>query len=113
MLDAAPASPGTPPPAAAPSGATFPLHVVLSPRSACWISATVDGRRIAGRTLVAGETVELSAARSIVLTAGDAGALAYSVNSAPGRSLGAAGQVVTVVINTANYRSFMAGRQQS
>jgi cytoskeleton protein RodZ len=112
--NAAPPSPGTPPTTdAAPSGANLSLQVVLSPRSACWVSATVDGKRIVGRTLTPGDKVELSAARAIVLTAGDAGALAYTVNNAPGRSLGAAGQVVTVVINTANYQTFIAGRQQS
>jgi hypothetical protein len=58
-----------------------------------------------------GEKVQVSAAKSIVLTAGDAAALSYTVNNEPGRSLGGAGQVVTVVITTGNFRTFTAGRQ--
>ncbi len=58
-----------------------------------------------------GEKLQLSAGREIVLTAGDAAALAYTLNDSPGRTLGAGGQVVTVVINTANYQTFVGGRQ--
>ena len=96
---------------AAPPDASLPLHVVVSARSDCWVSASTDGKRVAGRTLKPGEKLELAAARSIVLTVGDATALSYTVNNAPGRSLGGAGQVVTAVITTANYQTFVAGRQ--
>jgi len=96
---------------AAPADASLPLHVVVSAHSDCWVSASTDGKRVAGRTLKPGETLELAAARSIVLTAGDAAALSYTVNNAPGRSLGGAGQVVTAVITTANHQTFVAGRQ--
>jgi cytoskeletal protein RodZ len=96
---------------AAPPDASLPLHVVVSAHSDCWVSASTDGKRVAGRTLKPGEKLELAAARSIVLTAGDAAALSYTVNNAPGRSLGGAGQVVTAVITTANYQTFVAGRQ--
>lgn len=110
-------------PAAAPLGAVpaaadvnaaprnLALNVVLTSKAACWVSATVDGQRVPGRTLQPGEKLELSAGRSIVLTAGDAAALSYTINNAPGRPLGASGEVKTVVITTANYRTFVAGRQ--
>jgi len=89
----------------------LPLQVVLSPRSACWVSARVDGNRVVGRTVQPGENVRLSAAKEIVLTAGDAAALSYTVNNAPGRSLGGPGQVVTVVMTPNNSSTFTVGRQ--
>jgi cytoskeleton protein RodZ len=118
----APNPPGAPgqavPDAAAPSqdgspvfDPGLPLQIVLSARSPCWVSASVDGNRVAGRTLQPGEKVRLSAAKAIALTAGDAAALSYTVNNAPGRPLGAQGQVVTVVITPNNYATFTIGRQ--
>jgi cytoskeleton protein RodZ len=97
--------------APASSAANLPLHVVVSARSDCWVSASADGKRVAGRTLKPGDKMDLAASQSIMLTAGDAGAVSYTVNNAPGRSLGAAGQVVSIVITTANYQTFVAGRQ--
>jgi cytoskeleton protein RodZ len=118
----APAQPPVPPQAPAPAAgapptteparpaADLPLRIVLFATAPCWVSARVDDQRVPGRTLQPGEKLELSAAQAIVLTAGDAGALSYTINSAPGRSLGASGEVVTVVINTSNYRTFVTGR---
>lgn len=90
--------------------ANLPLHLVLAPTAPCWISAEVDGKRIAGRIVQPGERVDLAAADRIVLTAGDAGALSYTVNNAPGRTLGAAGQSVTVVVTPRNYETFVKQR---
>lgn len=101
---------GPPAQQSTPAAAGIGLRLVLSPRAACWVSVSVDGKRMPGRTLQAGEKVEVSAVQSIVLTAGDAGALDYTINNAPGRALGAAGQVLTVVINTTNYQNFLAAR---
>jgi cytoskeleton protein RodZ len=105
----APAAASSPAPAS--SAANLPVHVVVFARSDCWVSASADGKRVAGRTLKPGDKMDLAASQSIKLTAGDAGALSYTVNNAPGRSLGAAGQVVSIVITTANYQTFVAGRQ--
>jgi cytoskeletal protein RodZ len=105
----APANPATT--EAGLANANLPLRIVVSPRAACWVSVSVDGKRMPGRTLQPGEPLELAAGQSIVLTAGDAGALDYTINNAPGRPLGAAGQVATVVITTTNYRTFLAARQ--
>ncbi len=84
--------------------------MVVSVTAACWVSARADDQRVAGRTLQPGEKLELSAAKTIVLTTGNAGVLSYTINDVPGRSLGAAGEVKTVVITTANYRTFTTGR---
>jgi cytoskeleton protein RodZ len=87
--------------------ASLPLRVVVAPTTACWISAKVDGNRVQGRTVQAGERVALTAADEIVLTAGDAAAISYTINDAPGRPLGEAGKVVTIVINLRNYQSYI------
>ncbi len=111
------AAQGTPPAAAAaaPTAAqepspdlSLPLQVVLAPRADCWVSVSVDGKRMPGRLIKAGEKVHLSAGQSIVLTAGDAGALDYTNNNAPGRALGSSGEVKTAVITTTNYQTFIA-----
>jgi cytoskeleton protein RodZ len=90
------------------AAAELPLHVVLTATAPCWISAKVT--RVPGRTLQVGERLQLDAATAIVLTAGDAGGLTYTINDAPGRPLGASGEVVTVVISVRNYRTFVAER---
>jgi cytoskeleton protein RodZ len=92
---------------AATDASELPLHIVLMPTAQCWVSARVDGRRIVGRTLQAGERVELAAAKAVALNIGDAAAMTYTVNGEPGRVLGAAGQVVDVLISPANARTFL------
>jgi hypothetical protein len=54
-----------------------------------------------------GEEAALHVVDEVVLTAGDAAALDVTINGAPVRALGRAGQVVTVRIDPANYRSFL------
>ncbi len=98
-------------PAGAKPAASLPLRIVLSSSAPCWLSLKVDDQRLSGRMLEPGEKLELSAAQAVVLTVGNAGVLSYTINEAPGRPLGADGQVVTVVINTANYQTFVARRE--
>ena len=109
-VPAAPTATASPGPPASPADAALPLRFVLVPRSDCWVSLSLDGKRIPGRVVKAGEKLDLSAGQSIVLTVGDAGALDYTINDAPGRALGSAGQVATVVITTTNYKTFLAAR---
>jgi hypothetical protein len=60
-----------------------------------WIRTTIDGRTDGGRTLAAGESMEVSAERSISLRVGDAGAMVVSVNDGEKQPLGRDGQVLT------------------
>ena len=85
------------------------LSVRLEARAPCWVSATVDGRRSMQRLLQPGEQTVLRVHDEVVLTAGDAGALAVTINGMPARALGRSGQVVTVRIDPDNYRSFVEG----
>jgi hypothetical protein len=81
--------------------------VVLTTTAGCWLSISVDGTRVPSRTLNAGERIEFAVQRSITMTAGNAGALAISLNGQPARSLGVAGQVVTTTIPASGYEAFL------
>jgi predicted lipid-binding transport protein (Tim44 family) len=86
---AAPAPAATP----APSGA---LSLLVEARRSSWLRATVDGQSSdGGRMLAQGETVRLTAKRSVALRVGDAGAVFVSVNNGQPSPLGRDGQVVT------------------
>ncbi len=90
----------------------LPLRIVVTSHAPCWISASVDGKRVPGRLLQAGDRLQLNATSAIVLTSvGDAGAVDYTINDAPGRALGKPGEIArNVVINLQNYQSFVVGR---
>ena len=48
--------------------------------------------------------------RELVLTAGDASALAVTLNGAEARPLGKAGQVVTARLNPSNFKEYLSNR---
>jgi cytoskeleton protein RodZ len=105
------ASSAAPTPAAADvRQATTPgdqLTVVLTVKRPCWVSATVDGQRSIQRLLQPGEQQTVTVRREMVLTAGDAAAIALQFNGADARVLGKAGQVVTARFNLANYKEYL------
>ena len=105
------ASSGVPTPAAAdvrPAAASGDqLTVVLTVKRPCWVSATVDGQRSIQRLLQPGEQQTVTVRREMVLTAGDAAAIAVQFNGADARVLGKAGQVVTARFNLANYKEYL------
>jgi cytoskeletal protein RodZ len=118
-------TPGAPPPAvgtapasgAATTGqtsaaaATLPvvdrLTVSLSVRRPCWVSATVDGEKKIERLLQPGEQQTIEVLREMVLTAGDASALALALNGVAARPLGKSGEVVTARFNLNNYKNYI------
>jgi len=71
------------------------LSLVAEAVRTVWVRTTVDGRADSGRTLEAGQVIDVSAEQSISLRAGDAGAIVVSVNRGSKRPLGQDGQVVT------------------
>jgi hypothetical protein len=71
------------------------LSVVAEAVRDVWVRTTVDGRTDGGQTLAAGQSIDVSAERSISLRVGDAGAIVVSVNNKEKRPLGRDGQVVT------------------
>jgi cytoskeletal protein RodZ len=83
------------------------LTVVLTVKRPCWVSATVDGQRSIQRLLQPGEQQTVTVRREMVLTAGDAAAIAVQFNGADARALGKAGQVVTARFNLTNYKEYL------
>ena len=84
------------------------LSIDLSATGPCWVEATADGVGRVHRLMDAGDRATVKAQHEVTLRAGDAAALAFSVNGAPGRPLGEPGRVVTVRITAENYRAFVA-----
>ncbi|MBZ5556852.1 MAG: DUF4115 domain-containing protein [Acidobacteriia bacterium] len=86
------------------------LTVGLSVKRPCWVSASVDGQRVIERLLAAGTQQTLDVKRELVLTAGDAGAIAVTLNGADAKPLGKSGEVVTTRFTTANFKDFLQSR---
>ncbi|MBI4265825.1 MAG: helix-turn-helix domain-containing protein [Acidobacteria bacterium] len=72
----------------------------------CWIAATADGVTVVYRLMQAGERQRIEARDDLVIRVGDPAVFTYRINGLPGRTLGRAGQAVTVRISPENYREF-------
>jgi cytoskeletal protein RodZ len=84
-----------------------PLTVSIFASEACWLSLSVDGRKVIGRNLEPGERVQFRARAAINMVAGNAGALAVTINGKPARPLGDHGAVVTTAITLESYKSLL------
>jgi cytoskeletal protein RodZ len=98
-----PAAAPPPPPAAS----SDQLTIALTVKRPCWVSATVDGKKVIERLLQSGEQQTVTVRREMVLTAGDASAIALQFNGAEGRALGKTGEVVTARFNLTNYKNYL------
>jgi len=99
-------------PAVTPAASAAPvpadrLMVQVSAARQAWISAIVDGSRAAQREFRPGEEATFEVHKEIILTAGDAAAVAVTFNGMPGKPLGGNGQVVTLRVNLANFRNYL------
>jgi hypothetical protein len=93
-----------------PAGASDPserVTVAVVATGPCWVSAIVDGERVVAREFQTGERIAFEFGRSVVLTAGDAAALAVTINGEEARPLGTAGQVVTVRVTPTNFKEYL------
>ena len=86
------------------------LTIGLLARRRCYVSATVDGRKVIEQLLADGDQRTLEVKREMVLTAGDAAAIALTVNGEPARPLGKSGEVITVRVNLANFKDYLSTR---
>jgi cytoskeleton protein RodZ len=85
-----------------------PLDVVLSATTASWVIVTLDGQKILSRMFEAGDEEALEVHRELIVTAGDAAAIAMTIDGVPARPLGASHQTVTAHIDRTNYRAYLA-----
>jgi cytoskeletal protein RodZ len=86
------AAPGTP--------LTGALVLSLTARQDCWVEVQLDGTTALSRILTQGETQRLEAQSQIVLSVGNAGGIAFSVNDRPGIPLGREGEVKRNIVIT-------------
>jgi hypothetical protein len=89
-------------------GPDEPMRLAIQPTARCWVKVVADGQVVLSREMAAGERAVHDADAEIVVTVGDAGAFAYSINDVPGRALGAPGKVVTIRIRRSNLTDFVA-----
>jgi cytoskeleton protein RodZ len=87
--------------------ASGPLKIEISATGPCWVAATVDGAQVVARLLNAGDREQLTVADEVALRVGDPATFAFTINGAPAKPLGAAGQAATVRINRRNFKSFL------
>jgi len=80
---------------AAPSSSVSGVSIVAEAVRDVWVRTTIDGRADGGRTISAGQEIDVSAEKSISLRAGDGGALLFSLNGGQKQPLGRDGQAVT------------------
>ncbi len=73
----------------------------------CWVSAVVDGVPVTYGTFEPGMPLVIEAGHEILLRVGNAGAVSFSINGHPGRSLGNRGQVVNVRIDAQTYKALV------
>lgn len=97
----------TPPPATPPAApavddvlrATGPMKLEIHPTGPCWIKLTADGEDVFAKLMQKGERETITVNQSAVISIGDAGAFAYSVDGRQGKSLGGSGEVKTARIS--------------
>jgi len=108
---APPAATAVPPPADAARAANVAPETIrldVRMKGPCWLSATTDRSPAFARLFKAGETQVVQAKDELVLRVGDPANITMTLNGAPMRPLGRAGQAVTVQINKQNYREYLA-----
>jgi cytoskeleton protein RodZ len=88
----------TPGSASVPAVSSGPMRLELHPTGPCWVSLTVDGKRVFARLMQAGDREIRVVLKDAVVEVGDAATFAFSIDGREGRSLGSAGQVKTLKI---------------
>jgi cytoskeletal protein RodZ len=83
------------------------LTIEISPTAACWVSVTVDGKRMFQRVMQPGQREILRILDAAVIDVGDAGAFAFWINGRPGRPLGEPGQAKIARITHANMSEYI------
>jgi cytoskeleton protein RodZ len=98
--------------AGTPSASATPVPAVsvkleIHPTSECWVSLTVDGRKLFARVMKPGEREAHTVEREAIVEIGNAGAFAYSVNGRPGKPVGDQGEVKTLKLTPATASQYM------
>ena len=78
----------------------------MMPTGSCWVSITADGDSVFSGLMNAGDKRVVNAREQILVSVGDAGVFAYTLNGRQGRPLGAPGAVVSKRITLTNLHEF-------
>lgn len=78
--------------------ATGPMRLELHPTGPCWVKLSADGQDVFAKLMQPGQKEVLTVREVAIISIGDAGAFAFSVDGRPGRTLGSAGEVKTARI---------------
>jgi len=76
------------------------LVLTLTAQQSCWVQAQADGQVVIDRVLSQGESQTFEARGEIVLSVGNAGGLAFTVNDRRGVPLGKSGEVKRNIVIT-------------
>lgn len=83
------------------------LAMMISVSARTRLAIIADGREVTARQLEPGEVVRLNASDDVVLMGDNAGAVHFSINGRPGRTLGDAGTPLSVRIPRSDYLSWL------
>ena len=83
------------------------LRVELRVTGPCWISASADRNEAVAGLLQAGDSRVVEANDEIAMRVGDPSTVSIVINGRPARSLGRAGEPVTVQITRGNFEGFL------
>jgi cytoskeleton protein RodZ len=83
------------------------IDIDIHPSGDCWVRVAADGSTVLSRVMHAGERETLRARNTVVITVGNAGAFAYSINGRPGKPLGSPGQVRTTRITRSTLSEYI------
>jgi transcriptional regulator with XRE-family HTH domain len=93
-------------PASLPRGGNS-VPMIVSVSSPTFLQIMSDGREVVARLVGAGETLRLHLSRDVVLMGDNAGAVHFSINGRAGRSLGDAGEPLSVRIFRQDYQRWL------
>jgi cytoskeletal protein RodZ len=85
-----------------------PFRVAITPTQAVWVSASADGQSVVSRQMNPGERAVIDVQGRIVLRVSDPAGVSWSIDGREGRSLGKAGEYVTVQITRDTLDQFLS-----
>lgn len=91
----------------APAPGVRPVVMLITLSSRCELRVVADGHEVIGRIVEAGELLQVELSREVTLSGDNAGAVQFSINGQAGRSLGAAGEPLSVRFSRDDYDSHL------
>jgi transcriptional regulator with XRE-family HTH domain len=88
---------------------TLVITLSLSARGSSWVALMTDGDTALFRTFSAGETLEVSAVRQMILTVGTPSQIDLKINGFSAKLADRSGRISNVVITPGNIRAFTGG----